>query len=48
MPRKLGNKKLTPKEHRQWKHVYASAKSGGATSPGGAATAAVKKSRRKK
>ena len=42
MPKKLAGKKLTAREHRQWKHVHDS------TGSGAAATAAVKKSRRKK
>ncbi len=42
MPRKLDGKRLTAKEHRQWKHVMK--KTGSAA----AATAAVKKSRRKR
>ena len=42
MPLKLRGKTLTPKEHRQWKHVQA--KTGSAK----AAMAAVLKSRRKK
>lgn len=42
MPKKLHGKKLSAKEHRQWKHVHES------TGSGGAATAAVKKSRKRK
>jgi hypothetical protein len=42
MPNKLGGKKLTAKEHRQWQHVKRS------TGSGAAATAAVKKSRARK
>jgi hypothetical protein len=42
MSHKLGGKKLSAKEHRQWKHVKRN--SGSAA----AATAAVKKSRKKK
>lgn len=45
MPEKIKGKKLTEKEHRQWKHVYDQ------TGSGAQATAAVKKSmakRRKK
>ena len=38
MPKRIGGHKLTAKQHRQWKHVYAS------TGSGAAATAAVKKS----
>lgn len=40
MPRKLHGKKLTGKEHRQWKHVMRK------TGSGAQATQAVKKSRR--
>ena len=40
MPKKLHGKKLSKKEHRQWKHVMES------TGSGGQATAAVKKSRK--
>lgn len=40
MPRKLAGKKLTAKEHRQWKHVMES------TGSGAQATAAVKKARK--
>lgn len=42
MPKRLGGKRLSEKEHRQWKEVHKS------TGSGGAATAAVKKSRRKR
>ena len=42
MPKKLNGKPLSDKEHRQWKHVFEQ------TGSGGKATAAVKKSRRKK
>ena len=42
MPRKLAGKRLTAKEHRQWKHVYK------ATRSGAKATATVKRSRRKR
>lgn len=42
MPKKIHGKKLTPKQHRQWKHIY------DATGSGAQATAAVKKSMRKK
>jgi len=42
MPKSIKGKKLTKKEHRQWKHVYES------TGSGGAATAAVKRSMRKR
>ena len=37
MPKKLGGKRLTPKQHRQWKKVFEKTKSGAK------ATAAVKK-----
>lgn len=42
MPRKLGGKRLTAKEHKQWKHVHRK------TGSGAQATAAVNKSRAKK
>ena len=42
MPKTLNGKKLSAKEHRQWKKVKHR------TGSGAAATAAVKKSRRKK
>lgn len=42
MPRKLKGKKLTKKEHKQWKAAHAESGSGAI------ATAAVKKSRAKK
>lgn len=42
MPKSIGGKKLTPKQHRQWKHVFDK------TGSGAAATSAVKKSMRKK
>jgi len=45
MPKSINGKKLTPKQHRQWKKVYKK------TGSGAAATAAVKRSmgkRRKK
>lgn len=42
MPHKLHGKKLTPKEHRQWKKAHEK------TGSGAIATAAVKKSRAKK
>jgi hypothetical protein len=41
MPKSINGKKLTPKQHRQWKHVFDS------TGSGAAATAVVKKSMRK-
>jgi len=42
MPKKIGNKKLTPKQHRQWKHVFES------TGSAAKATAAVKRSIKKR
>lgn len=42
MPKKMKGKKLTPKEHRQWHHVYES------TGSGAKATAVVKRSIRKR
>lgn len=42
MPKKIGGKRLTAKQHRQWKKVY------NKTGSGAAATAAVKRSIRKK
>ena len=42
MPKQIGGKKLTAKQHRQWKKVHRK------TGSGAAATAAVKKSRKKK
>lgn len=42
MPKSLKGRKLTTKEHRQFKHVLRK------TGSGAAATAAVQKSRRKK
>jgi hypothetical protein len=42
MPKKLHGKRLSAKEHRQWKHVHEK------TGSGAQATGAVKKSRRKR
>jgi hypothetical protein len=42
MPKSINGKKLTAKQHRQWKHVFDS------TGSGAAATSAVKKSMSKK
>ena len=42
MPKKLHGKRLTAKEHRQWKKVFKK------TGKGGIATSAVKKSRARK
>ncbi len=42
MPKKLAGKKLSKREHRQWRHVHES------TGSGAQATAVVKKSRAKK
>lgn len=49
MPKSLGGKTLSAKEHRQWKKVQQSAKARGASAESAAkqATAAVKKSRKK-
>lgn len=48
MPRKLGGKTLTLREHHLWVKVRAAARESGATSPEAVATAALKKARRKK
>jgi hypothetical protein len=40
MPKKLGGKKLSAKEHRMWEHVHES------TGSGAKATAVVRKSRK--
>jgi len=42
MPKKINGKKLSAKQHRQWRHVFES------TGSGAAATSAVKKSIRKR
>jgi len=48
MPKKLHGKKLTAHEHEIWKKARNAARAQGARSPEAVATAAVKKSRKKK
>lgn len=48
MPKTLHGKRLSVKEHQQWKKAHEGAKKSGARSPGAVATAAVKKSRAKR
>jgi len=48
MPKKIGGKKLTQKEHRMWKHIYESQRERGLSKERAAASATAQVKKRRK